>query len=68
MNEYIKHRLYDVVTVVIVGLIFWAVYTGYVLMGTINGFYTNQCSIVQDQALEKAVQERLDLMETGVKE
>lgn len=59
VKDHAKRRLIDVSTVIAVGLIFWAVYTGYVLMGAVNSFYTGQCRVVQDQALEQAVEEEM---------
>lgn len=59
MNEHMKGRLLDVAYVGVLALIGWALFTGYVLMSTVNSFYKGQCGIAQDQAVAKAVEERL---------
>ena len=60
MSEHLKNRLIDVTTVAAVALIFWAVYSGYVLAGAVRTFYAGQCGIIQEQALEKAVADELE--------
>ena len=58
-KEQLRQRAVDLVWVCIVLLLGWAVYTGYVLMGAVNATYTGNCSIVQEQALERAVEAEL---------
>jgi len=65
MVEQIKKRLIDVVTVIVVMLIFWAVYSGFIVMRQVGAFYANQCSIVQEQALKAAVERELALAPQG---
>lgn len=78
MNGHMKNRLLDVAYVGVLVLIGWALFTGYVLMVTVNNFYKGQCNIAQEQAVKIAVEEKLDqaveeamkekVIEEGVKE
>lgn len=69
MFEQMKTRAVDVLAILAVVLIFWAGYTGYVLMGAVRATYAGQCGIIQERALEEAVMEALkDMEDLGVKE
>ncbi len=59
MSEHLKNRLLDLGYIAAILLMCWAAYTGYVLMGAVNNVFTNNCNVVQAQALERAVEVEL---------
>lgn len=59
MKEHLIRRLIDLATVAIGCLAIWALYSGIGTINKVNQFYDGQCAIIQEQALEAAVEERL---------
>lgn len=59
MKEHLIRRLVDLATIVIGCLAIWALYTGIGTINKVNQFYDGQCGIIEEQALEAAVAERM---------
>ncbi len=62
MTEFKLHlytRVVDLLWIILVMLLLWTGYTGYLLGGTFNKLISGQCSVISEQALDQAVEKEL---------